>query len=145
MHLSNGATSMGIDFTVFKGTKDGIVQATTHSAPPTGNQVLVKITHSGICGTDEHYREANIVLGHEGVGIVQQVGDDVKGFELGDVVGWGYTHKTCGTCDLCLIGEGYSVVCGIAKLRLRSGPILSGPREVRNFCYRVGYSDAMHE
>ncbi|KAJ7141405.1 putative NADP-dependent alcohol dehydrogenase C 2 [Mycena epipterygia] len=96
---------MGIDFTVFKGTKDGIIQATTHSASPTRNQVLVKITHSGICGTDEHYREANIVLGHEGVGIVQQLGEDVKGFELGDVVGWGYTHKTCGTCDLCLIGQ----------------------------------------
>ncbi|KAJ7497660.1 chaperonin 10-like protein [Mycena latifolia] len=96
---------MSVDFTVFKGTSEGIVEATTRSAAPTGNQVLVKITHSGICGTDEHYKEANIALGHEGVGTVQQIGGEVKGFKVGDVVGWGYTHKTCGTCDQCLLGQ----------------------------------------
>ncbi|KAJ7063937.1 putative NADP-dependent alcohol dehydrogenase C 2 [Mycena amicta] len=96
---------MSIDFTVFKGTPEGIVQATTRSPAPTGNQVLVKITHSGICGTDEHYKEANIVLGHEGVGTVQQIGEGVTEFKVGDVVGWGYTHKTCGTCDQCLLGH----------------------------------------
>ncbi|KAJ6521936.1 putative NADP-dependent alcohol dehydrogenase C 2 [Mycena vulgaris] len=96
---------MGIDFTVFKGTPEGIVQATTHSASPTGNQILIKITHSGICGTDEHYKEANIGLGHEGVGTVQQLGEDVQGFKVGDIVGWGYTHRTCGTCDQCLLGH----------------------------------------
>ncbi|KAJ7667431.1 NADP-dependent alcohol dehydrogenase [Mycena rosella] len=88
----------GIDFTVFKGTPEGI-------RAPTGNQVLVKITHSGICGTDEHYKEANIVLGHEGVGTVQQFGEEVKGFNIGDVVGWGYMHKTCGSCDQCLLAD----------------------------------------
>ncbi|KAJ7105433.1 putative NADP-dependent alcohol dehydrogenase C 2 [Mycena crocata] len=96
---------MGIDFTVFKGSPNGIVQATTHSESPTGNQVLVKITHSGICGTDEHYKHADMVLGHEGVGKVQQVGKEVKDLKVGDVVGWGYTHKTCGTCEQCLIGQ----------------------------------------
>jgi D-arabinose 1-dehydrogenase-like Zn-dependent alcohol dehydrogenase len=96
---------MGIDITVFKGSPGGIVQATTHSELPTGNQVLIKITHSGICGTDEHYRQTDMVLGHEGVGTVQQVGPDVKEFKVGDLVGWGYTHKTCGTCDQCLLGE----------------------------------------
>ncbi|KAJ7105428.1 chaperonin 10-like protein [Mycena crocata] len=88
-----------------KSSPDGIVQATTHSVSPTGNQVLVKITHSGICGTDEHDRKTDMVLGHEGVGTVQQLGKDVKGFNVGDVVGWGYTHKTCGTCDQCLLGQ----------------------------------------
>ncbi|KAF7357704.1 NAD(P)-dependent alcohol dehydrogenase protein [Mycena venus] len=96
---------MGIDITVFKGSEGGIVQATTHSELPTGNQVLIKITHSGICGTDEHYKQTDMVLGHEGVGIVEQIGEDVKGFKVGDVVGWGYTHKTCGTCDQCLLGQ----------------------------------------
>ncbi|KAJ7694253.1 putative NADP-dependent alcohol dehydrogenase C 2 [Mycena olivaceomarginata] len=96
---------MGIDITVFKGSKDGIVQATTHSELPTGNQILIKITHSGICGTDEHYKETDMVLGHEGVGTVQELGEDVKGFKVGDLVGWGYTHVTCGTCDQCLLGQ----------------------------------------
>jgi len=44
-------------------------------------------------------------LGHEGVGIIQQVGPDVKEFKVGDLVGWGYTHKTCGTCEQCLLGQ----------------------------------------
>ncbi|KAJ7272084.1 putative NADP-dependent alcohol dehydrogenase C 2 [Mycena haematopus] len=96
---------MGIDFTVYKGSPTGIVQATTHAELPTGNQVLIKITHSGICGTDEHYFQTDMVLGHEGVGIVQQIGPDVTEFKVGDLVGWGYTHKVCGTCDQCLVGH----------------------------------------
>jgi D-arabinose 1-dehydrogenase-like Zn-dependent alcohol dehydrogenase len=72
---------------------------------PTGTQVLVKIRHSGICGTDEHYKHADMALGHEGVGTVQQLGADLQGFQIGDVVGWGYSHKTCGNCEQCLAGE----------------------------------------
>ncbi|KAJ7126210.1 chaperonin 10-like protein [Mycena epipterygia] len=82
---------------------DGIVESTTHHDAPTGNQVLIKITHSGICGTDEHFKYADMVLGHEGVGTVQQVGERVIGLELGDLVGWGFTHRTCGTCEQCLL------------------------------------------
>ncbi|KAJ7646981.1 putative NADP-dependent alcohol dehydrogenase C 2 [Roridomyces roridus] len=93
------------DFTVYKGGPSGIVEAITHADPPKGNQVLIKITHSGICGTDEHYKGADMVLGHEGVGIVQQIGEQVKDFKVGDLVGWGYTHKTCGACEECYVGH----------------------------------------
>ncbi|KAJ7459823.1 chaperonin 10-like protein [Mycena latifolia] len=105
---------MGIDFTVFKGSVNGIVEATSHRELPTGNQVLVKITHSGICGTDEHFKQADMALGHEGVGIVEQIGEAVKGFKVGDVVGWGYVHKTCGACSLCL--SGHDNYCAAADL-----------------------------
>ncbi|KAJ7713450.1 hypothetical protein B0H14DRAFT_2546565 [Mycena olivaceomarginata] len=54
---------MSVEFTVFKGSANkGIVESTTRRAP-TGNEVLVKITHSGICGTDEHFKHADMVLG----------------------------------------------------------------------------------
>ncbi|KAJ7497661.1 chaperonin 10-like protein [Mycena latifolia] len=97
---------MGIEFTVFKGSaSQGIVQATTRRGGPTGNQVLVRITHSGICGTDEHFVHSDMVLGHEGVGTVEAVGEAVTGLKFGDVVGWGYTHRTCGTCEQCLLGQ----------------------------------------
>ncbi|KAF8160574.1 chaperonin 10-like protein [Mycena galopus ATCC 62051] len=97
---------MSVEFTVFKGSaNEGIVEATTRRDGPTGNEVLVKITHSGICGTDEHYKHADMVLGHEGVGTVEQIGDRVSQFKVGDVVGWGYTHKTCGECEQCLLGQ----------------------------------------
>jgi D-arabinose 1-dehydrogenase-like Zn-dependent alcohol dehydrogenase len=127
---------MGIDITVFKGSKDGIVQATTHSELPTGNQILIKITHSGICGTDEHYKETDMVLGHEGVGTVQELGEDVKGFKVGDLVGWGYTHVTCGTCDQCLLGKltwpPRTILAEFFETRTR--PILPVPGVVRHFC-----------
>ncbi|KAJ7741300.1 chaperonin 10-like protein [Mycena metata] len=97
---------MSIEFTVFKGSaSDGIVESKTLHDAPTGNQVLVKITHSGICFTDEHFRHADMGLRHEGVGTVEQIGDRVSQFKIGDVVGWGYTHNTCGECEQCLTGQ----------------------------------------
>jgi D-arabinose 1-dehydrogenase-like Zn-dependent alcohol dehydrogenase len=96
---------MSIEFTVFKGSaSDGIIETKTRHDGPTRNQVLVKITHSGICGTDEHYKHADMGLGHEGVGKVEQIGESVSQFKVGDIVGWGYTHKTCGQCEQCLLG-----------------------------------------
>ncbi|KAJ7628947.1 chaperonin 10-like protein [Roridomyces roridus] len=96
----------GIDFTVFKGSPNsGIVEAESHRDLPTGNQVLVKITHSGICGTDEHFKHADMALGHEGIAVVQQLGETVQGFQVGDIVGWGYIHKTCGSCSSCMAGN----------------------------------------
>jgi threonine dehydrogenase-like Zn-dependent dehydrogenase len=67
-----------VEFTVYKGSKDGrIVQGTT-SKEVGPDEVLVRVTHSGLCGTDIHYKTADIVLGHEGVGIVEQLGKNVK-------------------------------------------------------------------
>ncbi|CAK5268345.1 unnamed protein product [Mycena citricolor] len=97
---------MSIEATVFKGSADGaIVEAKVQRDPPKGTQVLVKITHSGICGTDEHFKTCDMVLGHEGVGKVIEIGDSVTKFKTGDVVGWGYIHKTCGKCHQCLLGD----------------------------------------
>jgi len=97
---------MGIYSTAFKGSlNEGIVQTSTYHDGPTANQVLVKITHSGICGTDEHFKYKDMVLGHEGVGTIQEVGEHVSQFTVGDIVGWGYTHKTCGKCEQCLLGQ----------------------------------------
>lgn len=46
-----------------------------------------------------------MVLGHEGVGIVEAVGPDVKYLKKGDRVGWGYEHDSCGHCNECLTGN----------------------------------------
>jgi D-arabinose 1-dehydrogenase-like Zn-dependent alcohol dehydrogenase len=45
------------------------------------------------------------VLGHEGVGIIEATGPDVKYMKKGDRVGWGYVHDTCGHCEMCLTGR----------------------------------------
>ena len=73
------ASGEGFTYTVYKGSKDGsIVKSTSHQDRLHGDQVLLKMTHSGLCGTDEHYRSTDMVLGHEGAGIVQDVGPDVR-------------------------------------------------------------------
>ncbi|OAQ71315.1 nadp-dependent alcohol dehydrogenase protein [Pochonia chlamydosporia 170] len=46
-----------------------------------------------------------MVLGHEGVGVVQEVGPDTKNLKPGDRVGWGYQANSCGRCDQCLNGD----------------------------------------
>jgi D-arabinose 1-dehydrogenase-like Zn-dependent alcohol dehydrogenase len=93
-------------FKVYKGSaSDGIQEGNTTKPALTGDQVLVKITASGLCGTDLHYKAADMVLGHEGAGVVQQVGPDVKNLKLGDRVGWGYQADSCGLCEQCLSGN----------------------------------------
>lgn len=93
-----------VQFTVFKGSKDGqVVQGTTtKEIGPT--EVLVKITHSGLCGTDVHCKHSDIVMGHEGVGVVEEVGRDVTLFKKGERAGFGYLHDSCGHCKQCLRG-----------------------------------------
>jgi D-arabinose 1-dehydrogenase-like Zn-dependent alcohol dehydrogenase len=92
-----------VDFTVFKGGKEGIHEATSHREVGP-REVLVKITHSGLCGTDVHYKSADMALGHEGAGEVQEVGKEVTQYKKGDRVGWGYLHESCGHCKQCLRG-----------------------------------------
>ena len=93
-------------FTVFKGSESGApVKSTTTKPDLTGDQVLVRVTASGLCGTDLHYKKADMVLGHEGVGVVEAVGPAVKDLKQGERVGWGYEHDSCGRCYQCLTGN----------------------------------------
>ena len=60
-----------VQFTVFKGSKEGKIVQSTTTKELGPNEVLIKVTHSGLCGTDEHYKHADMVLGHEGAGVVE--------------------------------------------------------------------------
>ncbi|EKD21762.1 uncharacterized protein L3040_005748 [Drepanopeziza brunnea f. sp. 'multigermtubi'] len=94
-----------IEFTVFKGSKEGkIVQSQTKKEIK-ADEVLIKVTHSGLCGTDEHYKGVDMVLGHEGAGVVEDVGASVTTYQKGESVGWGYQHGSCNHCKQCLTGH----------------------------------------
>jgi S-(hydroxymethyl)glutathione dehydrogenase/alcohol dehydrogenase len=80
-------------------------------APPRKGEVLVKITHTGVCHTDAFTLSGDdpeglfpVVLGHEGAGIVVQVGDGVTSVAPGDHVIPLYTAE-CGECLFCQSGK----------------------------------------
>jgi len=82
---------------------------------PGPKEVLVHIVASGICHSDEAVRVGDagdlplpVVLGHEGAGIVEKVGNAVDGVKVGDHVVLSYDYD--GTCDNCLAGQPASCV-----------------------------------
>ena len=76
-------------------------------------QVRVKVEASGLCHTDIHAAHGDwpvkpsppFVPGHEGVGIVVQLGPGVTEVALGDRVGMPWLGYACGTCDYCVSGR----------------------------------------
>jgi len=78
------------------------------------NDLLIKIRKTAICGTDMHIYAWDewsqntipipMIVGHEYVGEVVEVGHEVRGFELGDRIS-GEGHITCGHCRNCRAGR----------------------------------------
>src|SRR6059036_3206607 len=79
-----------------------------------GDDVLIRVLKTSICGTDVHIYNWDawarktipvpMTIGHEFVGVVDRVGDHVRGFAKGDLV-VGEGHITCGHCRNCLAGR----------------------------------------
>src|SRR5947199_8700498 len=77
------------------------------------NDVLIRVLRAGICGTDVHIFEWNdwaqrtisapMVIGHEFVGGIVEVGSNVNDFEPGEVV-YGEGHVVCGRCRNWMAG-----------------------------------------
>jgi aryl-alcohol dehydrogenase len=73
------------------------------------DEVRVRMTASGICHTDLLIREGTfptpmpVVLGHEGAGVIEEVGSAVAGIAVGDRVALSY--GSCGGCGACMTGR----------------------------------------
>lgn len=116
------------------------------------NDVLVRISHTAVCGTDLHiYRwddwaartiPAPMVVGHEFVGRVEAVGSQVVGLQVGDRVS-GEGHLTCGHCRNCRAGRRHlcrnTVGVGVNRqgcfaefLQLPAGNAFKVPEKIRD-------------
>jgi D-arabinose 1-dehydrogenase-like Zn-dependent alcohol dehydrogenase len=107
---------MAIEFTVFKGSRSGDIVEAKGSREVGPTEALIKITHSGVCFTDEHYRHIDQGLGHEGVGTIVEVGSrvhEISDFKVGDRVGMGWFQKFCGHCKVCVRGTSKAWFCQI--------------------------------
>lgn len=83
------------------------------AVPEVGHgEVLVKIKTCGVCHTDLHAAHGDwpvkpklpLIPGHEGVGVVEKLGEGVTSLKLGDRVGIPWLFSACGECDYCLTG-----------------------------------------
>jgi threonine 3-dehydrogenase len=78
------------------------------------NDVKIRVHETGICGTDVHIHRWDgwaqrtipvpLVVGHEFVGVVAEVGSNVSDFRPGELVG-GEGHVVCGRCRNCMAGR----------------------------------------
>jgi alcohol dehydrogenase, propanol-preferring len=100
---------------------------------PGAGEILVRIEASGLCHTDIHAAHGDwpvkpqppFIPGHEGVGIVEQLGPGVTEVAVGDRVAIPWLGYACGVCDYCVSGwetlcleqqnTGYSVDGGLAE------------------------------
>jgi threonine 3-dehydrogenase len=83
------------------------------------NDVRIRVSHAGVCGTDFHiYKwddwakgrvKVPTVLGHEFVGNIIELGSAVSGYAVGDRVS-AECHITCGVCRFCRTGQGHLCV-----------------------------------
>jgi alcohol dehydrogenase, propanol-preferring len=115
-----------------------VVEDVPKPAPGVG-QVVVKVEASGLCHTDIHAAHGDwpvkpsppFTPGHEGVGIVEVVGEGVTEVAVGDRVAMPWLGYACGVCDYCVSGwetlcleqknMGYSIDGGFAEYALAYG------------------------
>ena len=93
---------------------------------PKAGEVMIKLVATGVCHSDVHYytgdvpREMPIILGHEGAGIIEQVGEGVTDLAIGDHVILTFL-PSCGQCHWC--HTGHPNMCDLGA-KLRTGKYL---------------------
>jgi Zn-dependent alcohol dehydrogenase len=98
-------------------------------AEPRATEVLVRVQAAGVCHSDLHYLTGDlacrlpVILGHEGTGIVEQTGAEVRGVEPGDAVVLMWRPR-CGRCAFCLSGR--PALCSAIKAAVAAGGLLDG-------------------
>lgn len=78
---------------------------------PGYGEALVDVEYCGVCHTDLHVAKGDFgkvpgrVLGHEGIGIVRELGEGVKSLKVGDRVSIAWFFEGCGCCEYCDTGR----------------------------------------
>jgi (R,R)-butanediol dehydrogenase/meso-butanediol dehydrogenase/diacetyl reductase len=98
---------------VFRGLRDVSVEDVPVPRPGPG-EVLIEVSHCGICGSDLHFLlewggKQGAIEGHEYSGRIAALGEGVAGWKIGDAVIDGPMQR-CGTCEYCLANRPFLCV-----------------------------------
>ncbi|MDR2282465.1 MAG: zinc-dependent alcohol dehydrogenase family protein [Sphingobacterium sp.] len=102
---------------------------------PGKEEVIVQIKAAGLCHSDLSVIDGNrprpmpMVLGHEAAGIIVELGEDVKGFEVGDHVVFAFL-PSCGHCEYCMSGR--AALCNPGAKANNEGVLLNGDLKIKN-------------
>src|SRR6202047_1337243 len=97
--------------------------------PPKDGEVLIRFVAAGLCHSDDHLRTSDIPVrfpvggGHEGAGVVEEVGPGVTRLKPGDHVVMAFM-PACGHCRWC--ASGVSVLCDYGAVVMSGLPIANG-------------------
>lgn len=135
---------------VFDDVGEPLREAEIPKPTPEPDELLIEVRACGICRTDLHIVDGDlddpkqpVVPGHQIVGVVEQIGDDVEEYEQGDRVGVPWLGSTCGACRFCKMGRenlcdraqftGYDIDGGFAEYAAADA----------HFCFPIpdGYPD----
>jgi alcohol dehydrogenase, propanol-preferring len=79
---------------------------------PRSGQIRIRVEACAVCRTDLHVIDGElpnvrypIIPGHEIVGVIEAMGEEVRGFSLGERVGVPWLAKACGHCEFCKSGR----------------------------------------
>ncbi len=91
----------------WQGPKDIRVEQVPDPRIEAGTDILIRVTSTGLCGSDLHlyeplapFMEPGDIVGHEPMGVVEEVGADVRGLDVGDRVVIPF-NISCGYCWMC--------------------------------------------
>ncbi len=106
-----------------------VIRTDVEVEAPHAHEVKIRMGASGVCHSDlsmlngTMFAMPPIVLGHEGAGVVEEIGEGVTGVAVGDhvVISW---VPQCGECFFCTRDQGY--LCENANAALASGGLLDG-------------------
>ncbi|MEU5608792.1 alcohol dehydrogenase catalytic domain-containing protein [Streptomyces sparsogenes] len=96
---------------------------------PGPGEVTIRVLAAGVCHSDLHYMNGDLnarlpaVLGHEGAGVVERVGEGVTRVRPGDsvITLW---RPRCGDCAFCTTGR--PALCALGRVQAASGGLLDG-------------------
>jgi Zn-dependent alcohol dehydrogenase len=107
----NALRGRSVEAVVLREPGRPVAVETVQLEPPRRGEVLVRVAAAGVCHSDLHLADGTLgagrwpmVLGHEGAGVVEAIGDDVDGVAPGDHVVFCLV-PSCGRCSACRAGR----------------------------------------